>query len=197
MTLAHVTQTNFTAGELAPELLGRLDLRSYENGAARLRNVVVLPTGGVSRRPGTAYVDTVAGPGRLVALEAGPDRTYLLVFTDFQVDVYLDGAKLATVETPWSEAQLGQIAWAQYQASLLVCHPDVRPQRIVRESDSLWTISAWSFVVAPAGTRQPYEKFVAPEVALQASGTTGTVTVTTSQPVFFAEHQGTIFRRAG
>ena len=37
MTRAYVTQTNFTSGELTPELLGRIDLRAYENGAAKLR----------------------------------------------------------------------------------------------------------------------------------------------------------------
>ncbi|MCA3339782.1 MAG: hypothetical protein INF90_14785, partial [Roseomonas sp.] len=42
------TKTSFTAGELAPELLGRADLRAYENGARRLRNVVIQPTGGVT-----------------------------------------------------------------------------------------------------------------------------------------------------
>ena len=35
------------SGELDPRLLGRSDLRAYENGAARLRNVLVETTGGV------------------------------------------------------------------------------------------------------------------------------------------------------
>ena len=54
------TKTSFTAGELAPELLGRADLRAYENGARRLRNVVIQPTGGVSRR--AARARRKAGP---------------------------------------------------------------------------------------------------------------------------------------
>ena len=41
------SKTSFTAGELSEELLGRSDLRAYENGARRLRNVFIRPTGGV------------------------------------------------------------------------------------------------------------------------------------------------------
>ena len=59
MTRAFISQTNFSAGELDPRMLGRTDLRSFENGAATLRNVVVETTGGVRRRPGMA-----AGAGR-------------------------------------------------------------------------------------------------------------------------------------
>ena len=49
-------KTSFTAGELAPELLGRPDLRASANGARRLRNVFIQPTGGVTRRPGLRHV---------------------------------------------------------------------------------------------------------------------------------------------
>ena len=35
-------KNSFTAGELAPEMLGRADLRAYANGAARLRNVTIV-----------------------------------------------------------------------------------------------------------------------------------------------------------
>ena len=54
MTEAFLTQTDFSAGELDPRMRGRTDLRSYQSGAAKLRNVVVETTGGVRRRPGLA-----------------------------------------------------------------------------------------------------------------------------------------------
>ena len=57
-------KTSFTAGELAPEMLGRGDLRAWENGARRLRNVFIQPTGGITRRPGTRFV---AGVNHFVA----------------------------------------------------------------------------------------------------------------------------------
>ncbi|MCY3831143.1 MAG: hypothetical protein OXF89_18605 [Rhodospirillaceae bacterium] len=56
MTRQRLSKTNFTAGEIAPELLGRGDLTAFDNGAALLRNVFILPTGGVTRRPGLRFV---------------------------------------------------------------------------------------------------------------------------------------------
>ena len=53
MSRVLVAKTSFTAGELDPALLGRLDLKAQEDGAARLRNVIVQATGGVTRRPGS------------------------------------------------------------------------------------------------------------------------------------------------
>jgi hypothetical protein len=198
MTRAFVSQTNFSAGELDPRMRGRTDLRSFENGAAKLRNVVVETTGGVRRRPGMAYIATAAGRGRLVDLEIGPGLAYLLALSDFQVDVFRDGVLRATVATPWAEEQLAQIAWAQSGDSLLVTHPDVPPQQLKRESDTVWTIAQWTFAeVEPGVTAQPFARFADPEVEMQSTGTTGTVTLNTSAEVFVAEHLGGIVRMKG
>jgi hypothetical protein len=198
MTRAFISQTNFSAGELDPRMLGRTDLRSFANGAAKLRNVVVETTGGVRRRPGMAYVASAAGPGRLIDLEIGPGFAYLLAFSDAQIDVFRDGVLRATVATPWAEQQLAQIAWAQAGDSLLVTHPDVPPQQLKRESDTVWTIGQWVFTeVEPGVTAQPFARFAAPEVAMQSTGTTGTVTLNTSAAVFVAAHLGGIVRMKG
>jgi hypothetical protein len=198
MTRAFVSQTNFSAGELDPRMLGRTDLRSYQNGAAQLRNVVVETTGGVRRRPGMRYVATASGAGRLVGLETGAGLAYLLAFSDFQVDIYRDGVLRETVATPWEEAHLPQIAWAQLGDSLLVTHPDIPPQQLRRQSDTVWTIAQWSFVeLEPGVDAEPFARFVAADVEMQATGTTGTVTLNTSADVFVAEHLGGIFRMEG
>jgi hypothetical protein len=198
MTRAFLTQTNFTAGELDPRLLGRADLKSFENGAAKLRNIVVETTGGVRRRPGTVYVATARGEGRLVALETGPSQAYLLVFSDFKADVYRDGAWLAVVDTPWSQAHLAQIVWAQQDDSLLVVHPDIPPQRLRRESDTEWTVEEWRFETKGDGAIcAPFARFADSDLEIQASATSGSVTLTTLAPHFVAQHLGTRLRIDG
>ena len=89
-------KTSFTAGEISPRLLGRGDLRAYNNGASKLRNVFIQPTGGLNRRSGLRYVDTARGNGRLVAFEFNTEQVYLLVFSDLFVDVYRDGVIVVT-----------------------------------------------------------------------------------------------------
>jgi hypothetical protein len=199
MTQAFLTQTDFSAGELDPRMRGRTDLRSYQSGAARLRNVVVETTGGVRRRPGTSYVGNANGRGRLVAMETGPNQAYLLAFADFQVKIFRDGVLRANVATPWEEAQLPQLAWAQRQQSLLLTHPDVAPQQLTRTSDTAWSIAQWQFaeIGTPAVTAEPFARFAAPDVLMASSATTGTTIVTTSVPVFTAEHLGGIVRIHG
>ena len=50
-------QASWNAGELAPTLLAREDIEQYKQGAAKLRNCIVVPHGGVKRRPGLAFQD--------------------------------------------------------------------------------------------------------------------------------------------
>ena len=42
-------QTNFTVGEVNPELRGRVDLSQYESALERARNVLINPRGIIER----------------------------------------------------------------------------------------------------------------------------------------------------
>jgi hypothetical protein len=190
MTAIRRIKTSFSAGELSAELIGRADLRAYENGAARLSNVFILPTGGLRRRPGLRHLAMLPGPARLIAFEFSTEQTYLLVLTDRRLGVYRGDVEVAAIATPWTTAQLAQIGWTQSADTLLIAHPEVPPQRITRTSHTAWTIQPWSF--AP----QPFHRFAATGITLAASATTGTVTLAASAPVFQTGHAGVTFRIA-
>ena len=51
-------QNNFTSGVLSPLLKGRTDIQQYYNGMELCENFVVIPQGGIKRRPGTRYIGT-------------------------------------------------------------------------------------------------------------------------------------------
>jgi len=191
MTRVNVTQTNFTAGELSPDLFGRSDLRAYINGASRLRNVFLRPTGGVSRRDGLRHIAKLIGRARLISFEFNTDQSYLLVLTDGRMDVYLDGAYAFHSVSPWSEAQLSDLSWTQMADTLLVVHPDMAPRRITRASHTSWTIRTWDY--ANDGNRifEPYYRFANPLISMTPSNVVGNVTLTTSSGVFTPEHAGT------
>ncbi|MFO1067976.1 MAG: hypothetical protein U1E14_05565 [Geminicoccaceae bacterium] len=211
MAGARLIKTSFAAGELDPRLFGRLDLKAQEDGASKLRNVVVQATGGVSRRPGLAFVATIPGAVRLVPMD-GSDGGELLAFGEFRVDVVADGAVVAGLGTPWSAAALSRLAWARLGDKLLLTHPDVAPQVLTRTSRTSWSLAAWRFDSPDDGTtypplRQPYARFVADDVTLQAvlAGSPSTspvpagssVTLQATAPVFTAQHIGTLFRLRG
>src|SRR5690606_17447026 len=189
-----ILESSFTAGEVSPLLLGRGDLVAYENGAARLRNVFIQPTGGVTRRSGLRYVDAARGPGRLVAFEFNTEQVYLMAFTAGWLDVYRDEAKVAEVAAPWTADQLGRIAWTQSADTLLVTHPEVPPQRITRTGEAAWTVEPLAFAVDGGISRQPFHRFAPAGVTLTPSAVSGTITVGASAEIFLPGHAGTRFR---
>ncbi|MCW9039546.1 MAG: hypothetical protein OQJ76_03540, partial [Rhodospirillales bacterium] len=198
--LFRLTKTSFASGEVTPDLLGRGDLRAYANGASTLRNVAVLPTGGVTRRPGLRYLDTVldvAGGGRLIAFEFSTEQAYLLALTDGRIDVYRDGAWTASIAAPWSADQIGSINWTQSADTLLVTHPDVAPRAITRTSHTEWTVSEWVWAEGGGQIHQPHHRFDPETVTLTPGGTTGTVSLAASSDLFDAGHVGARFRLLG
>lgn len=197
MTRIREIKTNFTAGEVSEELLGRGDLRAYDNGALKLRNVFINPTGGVTRRAGLGFVDTAAGDGKLIAFEFNTEQTYLLVITDAQIAIYAGGVLDETIAAPWTTAQIQQIAWTQSADTLLLTHPDVPPKKLTRNADASWTLSDWVFFTDANIVQQPYFKFAASDVALTPSGTTGSIALTASAAVFASGHENTRLRVAG
>ncbi|MBR0670382.1 hypothetical protein [Neoroseomonas soli] len=190
MPVVKRAKTSFAAGELAPELLGRGDLRAFENGARRLRNVFIQPTGGVTRRPGLRHVTPLPGPARLVPFEFNTEQTYLMVLTHGTLRVFLGDAVVATLAGPWTEAMLPQIGFTQNADTLLLVHPDMVPQRVTRTPFG-WGIAPWAFL------REPFFRFADPAIALAASATTGTVTITASAAFFMPGHAGALLRVGG
>jgi hypothetical protein len=184
-------KTSFTAGELAPELGGRPDLRAYENGARALRNVTILPTGGVARRPGLRFLGALPGPARLIPFEFSTEQTYLLVLTDMLITVYRDDVAVATIPSPYGVGQIGQVAWTQSADTLLLAHPDLPPRRVTRTGHTSWQIAVWNFAA------EPYHRFADEAVTIAASATAGPVTLSASAPVFLAGHAGATFRLNG
>jgi len=189
-------KTSFTAGEIAPELLGRGDLRAYENGAANLQNVFIHPTGGLSRRAGLRFVDTARGAGRLVPFEFNTEQVYLIAFSDLYADIYSGDNKVASVACPWTEAEVAEFSWVQSADTLLMVHASHPPKKIIRNSETDWEVKDWTFVEETGRIQQPHHKFADDAITLQASATSGTITLTASADVFVAGHVGARFRIA-
>lgn len=192
------TKSNFTAGEVSPELLGRGDLRAYENGAARLRNVFIQPTGGVTRRAGMRYLDTLPGAGegpgagRLIAFEFNTAQVYLLALTDHLCSVYMDGAKVACFATPWTAAHLPALNWTQSADTLLVVHPETEPRTITRTSHTDWSLAPWTLETDGGGRPlMPYLKVARADLSLRTDGPTeGACVIHADKPYFTAAQEG-------
>jgi hypothetical protein len=210
MTRLRLIKTSFSAGELDPRLLGRIDLKAQEEGASRLRNVLVQATGGVSRRPGTAYACDLPDARRLVGFDSAAGGE-IIAFRPFGIDIVSDEEVVATLAAPWGAAQLAQLAWARLGDSLLLCHPEVEPRRLTRAGAASWTLAPWRFderdgTAAFNPSTEPFARFAPADVAMQPVRTDvsqpasaaipagATVELRASDNVFLPLHVGARFR---
>lgn len=97
--------TNFTSGEISPRLLGRVDVTKYFNGCQELENFIVMPHGGIDRRPGTYFVSTTKTSGkkvRLVPFEFSTTQAYILEFGENYIRVYKDRGQVSNTYAAWT-----------------------------------------------------------------------------------------------
>ena len=93
--------TNFRTGEISPKLEGRIDLQKYNEAAQTVNNMLVFPSGGVTRRPGTFFAGRSKDGGkvRLINFEVSDEQAYVLEFGDSYIRFYKDGGILTEATT--------------------------------------------------------------------------------------------------
>lgn len=72
---------NFSKGEIAEELVARIDVGSYQSAVKTARNVVVRKYGGLAKRPGTRFVAEVFNsnyPVRLLPFQYSIQQAFVL-----------------------------------------------------------------------------------------------------------------------
>jgi hypothetical protein len=197
MPRATLIQTNFTAGEISPRMLGRIDVARYANGAKKIENAYPLIHGGVIRRPGSRFVAAAkygAKKVRLIPYIFNSSQAYVLEFGDLYMRVFKDGAQvLATngqpveVVTPYTEAMLSRIEFVQGADTMFLAHPEKPIHRLRRISHSDWVLAAAPFVAEPFDDIGFY-----PSAGLSLSGKTAGVgrTATADNSVFLASDVG-------
>jgi len=159
MAKVSISQTSFTSGELDPRLAARHDYEGFYKGAETLENVVCLGQGGVTRRGGMKYIDTLTDTAvRYVTFEFNVTQTYLLVFANAKMYVYKDGVKQTSlngtsndyITVPYNATQIKEMSFTQSADTLIICHNAHAPRSIVRGgSHATWTLSTIVFSFLP------------------------------------------------
>jgi len=172
---------SFAAGEITPELFGRVDLDQFQTGLALCRNFVTLPHGPAMNRAGTAYVletKNSATRSRLIPFTYSITQTMALEFgvgyirfhTNGQTLLDADGSAVYEIATPYAEADLFDLHYVQSADVMTIVHPNYPPMELRRLGASDWTLTAISFVSSVA----------TPATAPTATATRGT----TGTPVY-------------
>lgn len=147
-------QTNFTAGELSPRMLGRSDIARYQNGALIMENCWPLVHGGAKRRDGTLFCAATkysAKRSRLIPYIFNRSQAYMVEFGDLYIRVYYADGTYTGVElvSPYTEAMLSSIDYVQGADTMFVFNALVPIYRLRRISNTEWTLVAAPFVTKP------------------------------------------------
>lgn len=145
-----VIQSNLTVGELSPDMWARVDNDMYYSGVAKAQNCVIMPHGGLRRRPGlTATVDSLlSGDGKIFAFEFSTIQDYVIHLAPGEFSVYKDGELQTTVITdvPYQTIEeVKEVDVIQSGDVMVVTHQDYAPRLIQRQGAH----DAWNIVVTP------------------------------------------------
>lgn len=150
MPVVSKLQSGFTSGELDPKLRARNDIAAYHNGAAKLRNVLVIPQGAAKRRPGLEYMGVLPGGDiKMIPFVFSDTAHYMCILTENLLTIYKDGISIATVACVISNAQVSNVTWAQSYDTLLLFHREFTPQAFIRQTETTWVNSAWTLINIP------------------------------------------------
>jgi len=158
MARVAVQLTNFTGGELSPRLDGRNDLAKYPTGCKTLENMIVFPHGSAARRSGTQFVAEVKDSSketRLIPFEFSTTQTYMLEFGDQYIRFYKDNGQILSggsayeISSPYLEAELFDIKYAQSADVMYICHPNHPVKKLARTGHTSWTLTSVDFQNGP------------------------------------------------
>jgi hypothetical protein len=154
MKLQPIT-TNFTGGERSPGLDGRVDLARYNASASKLQNCVVLRQGGATARPSRDFKGEVKDSNqtpRLLEFIYNRSTAYVLEFGHLYMRVWKNGVRIEAspgvpfeIATPYTQVQIATVDYVHGGDTMILTHPDVPVQRLLRFGDASWRIEAAPF----------------------------------------------------
>ena len=155
-------------GEISPDMAARVEQPRYQTGCEALENMVPLPQGGITKRPGLAHVgetllqgkgDAVrlvpfvfnVGETRVLELASSGKGTSLRVWlpTEAGAEVLFSGKENAL---PYAAAELRELSIVQSADVLFLAHRLHAPAKLSRYADDDWrfeTIDWMPGIAAP------------------------------------------------
>lgn len=188
MPKASWIQNSFNAGELSPQLRGRVDLDKYRNGCNILENFIPQVHGPAKKRTGTRFVKEVKNSTkrvRLIPFQYNTEQAYILEFGDKYIRFFKDGGIVLTslniiyeITSPYDSEDIDTIHFAQSADVMYLAHPKYPPQKLSRFDHDSWTIEQVNF------RQPPFNDENITATTVTSSDVTGSVTLTSSVALF-------------
>ena len=149
-TITYFQQSSFAAGELSPDMYGRIDFNKYDVGLSDCTNMYPLPFGGVVSRPGTEYIFTLADSDKkvqLIPFQVSTKVSYVLVFvsdgnlyflTSRGVLLSGDGITPYSIKHTYTDEEIGLLKYAQSADVIFLTVNTHRPMKLSRYGATDW-----------------------------------------------------------
>lgn len=157
------TQNVLNGGEISPLLRGRVDQPRYNTGAREMLNMVPMPQGGTTRRPGTRYLGMAKNQtSRLIPFVFSETQGRILEFGNKTMRVWLSDGRLVSsgsepyvVSTPFYASDLRSVRFAQSADVVYFVHPSYPPCKLSRYSDNDWRWTTLTFMPSILAPKKP------------------------------------------
>ena len=186
--------TSFVSGEFGPKLDGRTDFDKYSTATKTLENFLIHPQGAATRRVGTQFIAEVKDSSkktRLIPFEFSTTQTYILEFGNTYIRFYKDKGQILSggvayeISSPYLEAELFEIKFAQSADVMYITHPNHETMKLSRTGHTSWTLTEVEF------TDGPYLSPNTTSTTMTPGATTGTgVSLTASANTFASTDVG-------
>lgn len=204
MTRGTIEQTSFAGGEVSPRLYGRTDIAKYASAAEKIENFIPRPEGGLMRRHGTRYGGNVKTAGKLtrvVPFIFSTVQAYIIEFGDTYIRFWKDYGQIVSgppveLVSPYLEADLPNLAFAQSADTLFIVHPNYPPATLTRTSHTTWFLNVTVFANGPFASENtdPAAQVVAnTNIAGGGYNVGQNVALQANQAIFAAGHVGSYF----
>lgn len=159
MPRANPIQASFARGEISSLLHGRVDLEPYAISAKTILNGIVRLQGPITRRSGSRFVAEVKDSTkkvRLVSFEFSTTQAYIIEFGNQYLRFYMNDGRIESppgtpveIPTPYLEADLFALKFAQSADTLYIAHPSYAPRKLTRSSHTSWSLTTIVFGDGP------------------------------------------------
>jgi len=196
---------SFNGGYFSSYLRGRPELEKYHNSLQAISNFHLLPYGALQNRAGTYFVtDEQSTDMRLITFQYNINQSYALMFFNNKIKIVSNDAVIGSggvaggfsdgfsngfevdlseyfLSSPWTNDQIHGIQFHQEADTMWLVHPDVPPQKLVRNSETDWSLTEIDYAKGPFLTYNLTSTTITP------SATSGTgITLTASGNLFSA-----------
>jgi hypothetical protein len=147
--MAKLIQPSFAGGEVSPSVAARVDLSKRAVAVEKAENFFVRVTGGMESRPGLQFIAEAktTGTTRLIPFEFNTEQTYILELGDQYMRFYTYGGQILSggspyeIATPYVDADLFTLEFAQSGDVMTIVHPNYAPRELVRITNTNWTLT--------------------------------------------------------